>query len=64
MRKYKNYLIVYNFKNHVGSGFGNIPIKIDYDIYKFNNIRKIENEIAQKYDYENVAILNIIPLND
>lgn len=62
MRKYKNYLIVYNFKDHEISGLGNIPIKIDYDIYKYENIRKIEKEIAQKHDFENVVILNIIPL--
>lgn len=60
----KSYLFVYSYNNNMGFGFGNAPIKADYDVYIADNIRKIEGDIAKNMNYDSVAILNIIPLND
>ena len=59
----KPYLIVYCYlKNGNDYGFGNIPLNDCDGKFYINDIREIENQISELNNANQVAILNIIPL--
>lgn len=53
-----DYLIIYNFTNEVGSGFGNIDLTLEDKIKNFDDLENIRNFIKDKNSFKGVVIMD------
>jgi hypothetical protein len=57
-------LVVYSYTSKYGHGNGNVDFTINYDIPTIENIRDMERQIRESCGFDNVVVLNIIPLGE
>lgn len=60
----KKYFVVYGYtmRGDLCTGYGNVPVMDDRNIFTEDVIRETVENIKKKFDYDSVVILNIIPL--
>ena len=57
-------LVIYTYMSKKEYGWGSIDFTCDYDVPTIENIREMEQQIREKFNYNSVAILNIIKLKN
>lgn len=60
----KELLVIYVWKNKYEHGYGNAYYTVDGDVLTSKNIRELERQLCEKFNYEGVVVLNIIELGD
>lgn len=58
----KPYLIVYYWKNKLSSGLGNVDGGCAEGALSVDTVREMERRIRETNGYDNVVILNLIPM--
>lgn len=61
MSRKKQILVVYHWRRKRERGVGNVDCTVDGDII-MSSIRDMERQIREKFNFDNVVILNIIDL--
>lgn len=60
--KDKQILVVYHWRRKRQRGVGNVDCTVDGDTHTISGIRDIERQICEKFNFDNVVVLNIIDL--
>lgn len=61
--KMNKYLLSYFYENCDTTGVGQAVISVSENIYTEKNLNEIRLELCEKYGFDDVTILNIIPLD-
>ena len=58
----KEILVVYHWTQRYKAGYGHVNASVEYDVPNIENIREIERQICERFNFDSAVVLNVLEL--